>query len=252
MKHGAKVKLCSKEGCSNNALKGGMCWSHGGKPKCSASKCTNFALIGGVCWSHGAKPKCSDPECNNLALDRGVCWRHGAKHKVKLCRSDGCNNIGKRKGGLCYSHWRKKHRAEESTAEQAAVAVPALLPIDFQPSETNCVICFEAYNVNEVVTCATESACSCAVCHDCLVTSFSRPLKMVNGQFIEYDPTQCPTCRAVGAFSLDETDAAAVNWEMNEMYCFEAASVGASDASTSHEQGDSEWTGSEDEDDEDD
>jgi hypothetical protein len=39
-----------------------------------------------------------------------------------------------------------------------------------------------------------------------------------------------------------ETDAAAaVNLEMNEMYCFEAASVGASYASTSHEQGDSEW-----------
>ncbi|KAK1738486.1 hypothetical protein QTG54_010516 [Skeletonema marinoi] len=68
---------------------------------------------------------------------------------------------------------------------------------------------------------------------------------MVNGQLIEYDPTQCPACRVVGVFSLDETDAAAVNWEMNEGYCFEDASVGASYASTSHEQGDSEWEGSE-------
>eukprot|EP00984_Skeletonema_dohrnii_P011568 scaffold4626_cov110-Skeletonema_dohrnii-CCMP3373.AAC.15 len=75
---------------------------------------------------------------------------------------------------------------------------------------------------------------------------------MVNGQFIEYDPTQCPVCRVVGAFSLDARDAAAVNWEMNEMYRFEAASVGASYASTSHEQGDSEFELSEAEDDEDD
>eukprot|EP00984_Skeletonema_dohrnii_P000523 scaffold170_cov129-Skeletonema_dohrnii-CCMP3373.AAC.3 len=179
-----------------------------------------------------------------LALIGGVCWSHGAKLKVKKCSKEGCDNLSsRRKCGLCYSHWAKKHRAEESTAGQAATAVPALPPIDLQPSESECVICFDACNVNEMVTCAAESACSCVVCHDCLVTSFSRPLKMVNGQLIEYDPTQCPLCRAVGAFSLDETDAAIVNWEMNEMYCFEAASVGASDASTSHEQGDSEWGG---------
>eukprot|EP00984_Skeletonema_dohrnii_P036290 scaffold37098_cov139-Skeletonema_dohrnii-CCMP3373.AAC.1 len=242
MKHGAKVKQCSKEGCTNGAQTGGVCVKHGAKLKrCSNDGCSNNALKGGVCWSHGEKPKCSDPECNNLALDRGVCWSHGAKDKIKLCRSDGCSNIGKRKGGLCFKHWTKKHRSEESTTEQAAVAVPALPPIDLQPSETECVICFDAYNVSEMVTCAAESACSCVVCHDCLVTCFSSPWKMVNGQLIEYDPTQCPACRKVGAFSLDEIDAAIVYREMNEMYRFEAASVGASDASTSHEQGDSEW-----------
>ena len=153
---------------------------------------------------------------------------------------------------MCYSHWRKKHRAEESTAAQAAVAVPALPPIDLQPSETECVICFDAYNASEMVTCAAKSACSCALCHDCLVTCFSSPWKMINGELIEYDPAKCPSCQAEGAFSLDARDAAAVNLEMNEMYCFEAASVGASYASTSHEQGDSEWVNSEEEDDEDD
>eukprot|EP00985_Skeletonema_marinoi_P011177 scaffold5297_cov108-Skeletonema_marinoi.AAC.5 len=64
---------------------------------------------------------------------------------------------------------------------------------------------------------------------------------MVNRPTHRIDPTKCPACRKVGAFSLDASDAAAVNWETNERYCFEAANVGASDASTSHEQGDSEW-----------
>ena len=29
MKHGAKVKRCSSEGCTNHAQKGGVCWRHG-------------------------------------------------------------------------------------------------------------------------------------------------------------------------------------------------------------------------------
>eukprot|EP00984_Skeletonema_dohrnii_P034540 scaffold33587_cov107-Skeletonema_dohrnii-CCMP3373.AAC.7 len=158
------------------------------------------------------------------------------------------------------SHWEKKHRAEEFTAEQARSQYQyqyrhfLLSSCKLQPSETVCVIlkwvCRETYNASEVVTCAAGNACSCAVCHDCLVTCFSRPWKMINGQLIEYDPTKCPSCQAEGVFSLDARDAAAVNLEMNEMYCFEAASVGASYASTSHEQG--EWEMNEEEDDKDD
>ena len=63
----------------------------------------------------------------------------------------------------------------------------------------------------------------------------------VNGQWQYYDMAQCPQCRGEEAFSLDENDAAIVSWEMEEMYCFEVASVGASYASTSHEEGDPEW-----------
>ena len=29
MKHGAKVKQCSTEGCTNKVVKGGVCWRHG-------------------------------------------------------------------------------------------------------------------------------------------------------------------------------------------------------------------------------
>jgi hypothetical protein len=71
---------------------------------------------------------------------------------------------------------------------------------------------------------------------------FTCPFRFVNGEPIEYDGSKCPACRAEGAFSLNETDEAIVEREVADMYRFEAASVGASYASTSHEQGDlSDW-----------
>ena len=56
MKHGAKFKRCSREGCTNQARKGGVCVRHGAKVKqCSNEGCANIAVKGGVCWRHGAK-----------------------------------------------------------------------------------------------------------------------------------------------------------------------------------------------------
>ena len=58
MKHGAKRKLCSSDGCTNLAQKGGVCVKHGAtltKKKCSSSGCTNLAQKGGVCIKHGAE-----------------------------------------------------------------------------------------------------------------------------------------------------------------------------------------------------
>jgi hypothetical protein len=78
---------------------------------------------------------------------------------------------------------------------------------------------------------------------------FASPYRFVNGQVIEYDGSKCPACRAEGAFSLNETDGAIVEREVADMYWFEAASVGASYASTSHEDGDEEFFPSDEEDD---
>ncbi len=58
VKHGAKLlkKKCSMEGCTNNAVKEGVCIKHGAKVKrCSSERCTNKAVQGGVCCRHGAK-----------------------------------------------------------------------------------------------------------------------------------------------------------------------------------------------------
>ena len=44
------------------------------------------ALKGGVCASHGAKRKqCSHEGCTNVAQKGGVCWTHGAKVVAKIC-----------------------------------------------------------------------------------------------------------------------------------------------------------------------
>eukprot|EP00984_Skeletonema_dohrnii_P000300 scaffold96_cov77-Skeletonema_dohrnii-CCMP3373.AAC.5 len=51
------AKMCSAEGCSNQAKKGGVCIRHGAKVKvkrCSSEGCTNQAQNGGVCCRHGA------------------------------------------------------------------------------------------------------------------------------------------------------------------------------------------------------
>ena len=84
MKHGAKVKLCSSDGCTNQVIKGGVCVKHGAKKelkRCSSDGCTNQAQKGGVCIKHGAKyirKQCSSEECTNQVVKKGVCWRHGA------------------------------------------------------------------------------------------------------------------------------------------------------------------------------
>ena len=54
MKHGAKKKRCSKEGCTKQAQTGGVCIRHGAKVKlCSKEGCTNYVVKGGVCIRHG-------------------------------------------------------------------------------------------------------------------------------------------------------------------------------------------------------
>ena len=57
MKHGAMMRTCSHEGCTNYAQKGGRCYQHGEKRKtCSHEGCSNFAQKGGVCKRlHGTK-----------------------------------------------------------------------------------------------------------------------------------------------------------------------------------------------------
>jgi hypothetical protein len=98
---------CSAEGCTNRAVKGGVCIRHGAKVKlCSSDGCTNQAKKGGVCIKHGAmwtKKRCSIEGCKHYAVNRGVCVRHGANIMRKLCSSEGCMNQAK-KGGVCIRH----------------------------------------------------------------------------------------------------------------------------------------------------
>ena len=90
----SKVKTCSNERCTNNALKGGLCQRHCADFVCkqsSATDCTKQAVNGGVCQRHGGtvnKKPCSHEGCANNAQEGGVCVRHGAK--VKSYNHEGC------------------------------------------------------------------------------------------------------------------------------------------------------------------
>eukprot|EP00984_Skeletonema_dohrnii_P026615 scaffold15968_cov70-Skeletonema_dohrnii-CCMP3373.AAC.1 len=112
------AKMCSAEGCSNLAKKGGVCIRHGAQVKvrrlCSSEGCTNLVVEGGVCVRHGAKVKrCSSEGCTNHAQTGGVCMKHGAKKK--LCSSEGCTNQAKR-GGVCLRHGASRTPYDGSTA----------------------------------------------------------------------------------------------------------------------------------------
>ena len=73
-------RQCSVEGCTNNAVKGGICILHGERPPaCSHEGCTNLAQRRGVCDKHGAKPKCSIEGCAKVAKKRGMCMKHGTE-----------------------------------------------------------------------------------------------------------------------------------------------------------------------------
>lgn len=83
-------RICSVEGCTNGAVRGGVCFRHGAeRKKCSHEGCANLSVKEGVCVRHGAKrKKCSHEGCANQAKTGGVCIRHGAKvqvKRVKLC-----------------------------------------------------------------------------------------------------------------------------------------------------------------------
>ncbi len=119
IKHGAKHKRFSRDGCTSIAKKGGLCIRHGAKEKrkrCISDGCTNQVVKGGVCMRHGAKKKlCSSEGCTNLAKQSGVCVRHGATRTMKRCSSDGCTNQA-RKGGVCWRHGPYRNPNDESTA----------------------------------------------------------------------------------------------------------------------------------------
>jgi len=80
-------KQCSHEGCDKHACRGQeVCWKHGANTvakRCSSEEgCTNYAVKGGVCIRHGAKMnrnQCSSEGCANIAIKGGVCKRHGTK-----------------------------------------------------------------------------------------------------------------------------------------------------------------------------
>jgi len=100
MRHGAKVKTCTHEGCNNQVRRKGVCAKHGAKKKtCSYDGCTNQAQKGQL--SSRAHVECSVEGCNRKAAGNGRCRK---EHKgYDLCSQDGCTNKAQM-GGVCRSH----------------------------------------------------------------------------------------------------------------------------------------------------
>eukprot|EP00956_Cyclotella_meneghiniana_P001291 scaffold1399_cov48-Cyclotella_meneghiniana.AAC.3 len=272
--HGAQVKKyeCTHEGCTNIAQKGGLCIGHGAQvKKCTHDGCTNVAKRGGLCRRHGGK--CSISNCNNFSLKEGKCLKHCAN--VLLCGSTRCMKIALA-GGLCSRHG-KESQGQGIELDQN-VAVPALPGMEIQESTSfDCVLCCEEFDVSELNTCGADNACACIICHTCLKKRFRFQYQRKHGQVIHYNPNECPCCRTDGAFSLNEEEqfaleSAAYDYDDSSIdanfyassddgtyferdreydeetvggrsYYSEGTSVGGeTNYSTSHEDGDSEWS----------
>ena len=135
-------------------------------------------------------------------------------------------------------HSQTKQRSNYgSNNSRADVSAPPLPPaaVEFEPNQAECPLCCDEYNIYDLVACKAGSSCPYAVCQDCLLTSFYQKVVFNEyGQLIRYDPTQCPACRAEGAFCFDESDELNVrSIETWNAYRYVAASVCQSNGSTS-------------------
>ena len=104
---------CCREGCTNEAVQGGVCITHGAgmrqwsqERRClSQAWCNRCARKGGVCITHGAKvtqKRCNHEGCTKQARTGGVCATLGAV--AKCCNHEGCTKHAK-KGGVCCRHY---------------------------------------------------------------------------------------------------------------------------------------------------
>ena len=100
MRHGAKRKKCSHEGCTNNAVKGGVCVRHGAKhsrKRRSEEGCTNYAM------KHYAKLKTCSHETdvlNVIRMEGTALMDVLMELSKKEFDHKGCTNV-LIKGGVC-------------------------------------------------------------------------------------------------------------------------------------------------------
>ena len=125
-KKGKAPQPCSVDGCSKNALRWGVCHTHGGSRYCKVDGCEKYAQRGGVCCSHGANLKtrtCKAEGCNNWPQQGGVCKRHGAKKKHARCAEEGCTSFVV-KGGLCGKHGKAAGVGGSATKARTSAGKP--------------------------------------------------------------------------------------------------------------------------------
>ena len=87
IRHGAKVKVCSSEGCTKKVVRGGVCWRHGAEvePK--------------LCSEKDVQILSSKDEC---ALDMGQMSNDAAVKDLKYSRQRRCMHKAWGKSGEVY------------------------------------------------------------------------------------------------------------------------------------------------------
>lgn len=106
--NGRVRKLCDYEGgCTNQAVKDGMCKRHG--PRCEVPGCKGSISKAQRCWKHHDGSKCEVAGCTNFARSKGRCIQHGATQKRKRCGIDGCRSFAQR-NQKCRKHIKKSEK----------------------------------------------------------------------------------------------------------------------------------------------
>jgi hypothetical protein len=78
---GSNRKPCSVEGWCTPCQKRGLCGKHAGYTRCRDEGCTKQAIAGGLCKAHGGgnKKPCSVEGCCTPCQKRGLCGKHGGR-----------------------------------------------------------------------------------------------------------------------------------------------------------------------------
>lgn len=71
------LTTCIRDGCSDKAVKGGVCTDQQGKPQCKHEGCKRASAADGVCDKHCTRVICSYRGCRTTAQLGGLCNRHG-------------------------------------------------------------------------------------------------------------------------------------------------------------------------------
>jgi len=128
LRHGAKKRYCTIQGCTNSQQEGGLCRRHGAPRKaCSVEGCTTNSRKHGLCRKHGGMDttQCKHAGCTYQAKVAGFCKKHGGvKYDDRLCKVEGCTNHiqGNTADGVCIRHGAFKARCQVEDCEKPVKA----------------------------------------------------------------------------------------------------------------------------------
>lgn len=109
-RHGAKRRRCSVEGCNSQNQQKGVCHRHVAQAVvCSHDGCTKWSQYSGFCSRHRKRNTCSQEGCTRASQGHKLfCWGH-LPTETKKCKKKGCEEWAMKNNhhGLCQNHFAK-------------------------------------------------------------------------------------------------------------------------------------------------